>query len=306
MSTTPYANSLFEQPWWLDAVAPGQWKEALVKDKNENVVARMPYVQSGKRIVMPPLTQNIGIWMAPELRENYAMQKEAINEIFSRFSDCGSVCHRLSVENDYVLPFRWLGYRMEPHFTYRLTDLRDRDKLYGALNKNCKRKINSAGKKVTISQQLDINVLWEMLNKTFEAQNRKNPMPREVVERIVSACEETGHGKYMEARDAAGNVHSCAYFVYDEAVCYYLFGASDVAYRSSGAQSLLLWEGIQFACQHCKVFDFEGSMVEGIENFFRQFGGTCMPYYEVRRVPLWREMANLIKPGVKRLLGYKI
>ena len=34
MSTTPYANSLFEQPWWLDAVAPGQWEEALVTDAN--------------------------------------------------------------------------------------------------------------------------------------------------------------------------------------------------------------------------------------------------------------------------------
>ena len=75
MSTTPYANSLFEQPWWLDAVAPGQWDEALVTDANGSVMARMPYVKTGNRITMPPLTQNLGIWMAPEIRDDCTDRK---------------------------------------------------------------------------------------------------------------------------------------------------------------------------------------------------------------------------------------
>ena len=47
LNTTPYANSVFEQPWWLDIVAPGQWHEVFVKDKQDHVVARMPYVSDG-------------------------------------------------------------------------------------------------------------------------------------------------------------------------------------------------------------------------------------------------------------------
>lgn len=306
MSTTQYANSIFEQPWWLEAVAPGQWEEALVTNRNGEVIARMPFVRSGRRITMPSLTQNLGIWMAPSIQDDYTAQKDAINEIFGRFRDCTSVCHTLSPMNTYVLPLRWLGYHTETRFTYRLSDLTDCDRLYGDLAKNCKRHIKSAQKKVTISDKTDVNVLWAMLNKTFEAQNRKNPMPREVLERIVAACEARGHGKYMEARDEAGNVHSCAYYVYDEKVCYYLFGASDPAFRSSGAQSLLLWEGIQFASRHSEVFDFEGSMIEGIETFFRQFGGTCTPYYEVRKMTLFQEIMEVLKPRVKRLLGYRM
>lgn len=305
MSTTPYANSLFEQPWWLDAVAPGQWEEALVTDEDGSVTARMPYVRSGGRIVMPPLTQNLGIWMAPEIQDDYAAQKNVINEIFSRFGICKSVRHTLSPQNRYILPFRWLGYRMEPRFTYRLTDLSDCDQLYASFAKNCKRHIKSAQKKLTLSDKTDAEVLWQTLNKTFEAQHRKNPMSKELVMRIIETCEKEGHGKYMEARDPEGNVHSCAYYVYDEAVCYYLFGASDPAFRSSGAQSLILWEGIRFAAEHSKVFDFEGSMIEGIENFFRQFGGACTPYYEVRKLTLLEEILEVLKPQVKRLLGYK-
>ena len=43
LNTTPYANSVFEQPWWLDIVAPGRWGEAVVME-GETVAARLPYV----------------------------------------------------------------------------------------------------------------------------------------------------------------------------------------------------------------------------------------------------------------------
>lgn len=306
MNVTPYANSLFEQPWWLDIVAPGEWEEALVTDAKGSIIARMPYVKVGNRVEMPPQTQNLGIWMAPEIREDYAAQKNVINALFGRFKGCKSILHTLSPVNNYVLPFRWLGYQMEPRFTYRLTDLSDCEKLHASFAKNCKRHIKSAQKKLVINDQTNVETLWRMLDKTFEAQNRKNPMDKELVFRIVETCERLGHGKYLEARDSEGNVHSCAYCVYDEEVCYYLFGASDAAFRSSGAQSLVLWEAIQFASHHSNIFDFEGSMVEGIENFFRQFGGVCTPYYEVRKATFLQEILRVLKPHVKRLLGYKM
>lgn len=306
MNVTPYANSLFEQPWWLDVVAPGQWEEAVVEDKKSNVIARMPYVKDGNRIVMPPQTQTLGIWMAPELDGDYGAQKKAIMDIFSGLEGKKSVVHALSPENTYVLPFRWMGYRMEPRFTYRISDLSDCDALYNAFNKTAKKNIKYAKNKVTLSGETDVDTLWNMLNKTFEVQGRKNPMSKELVYRIVKTCEENGHGKYLQAVDAEENVHSCAYFVYDEQVCYYLFGATDSEFRNSGAQSLILWEGIKFASEHSKVFDFEGSMIEGIENFFRQFGGVCTPYYEVRKMTLLEEILEVLKPRIKRILGYKM
>ena len=159
---------------------------------------------------------------------------------------------------------------------------------------------------MTISTELDFSELWEMLNKTFESQNRKNPMHRDLVRDIVLKCEEQNHGRYVCAKDPDGNVHSCAYFVYDEKVCYYLLGATDSEYRSSGAQSLVIWEGIKFAAEHSKRFDFEGSMIEGIENFFRQFNNQCCTYYEVRKQPLVEEIKLLMKPKIKKIIGYKI
>lgn len=306
MNTTPYANSLFEQPWWLDIVAPGQWKEAVLKNEAGDVLARMPYVITGNRIHMPPLTQNIGIWMAPEIRSDYGKQKSAINELFAQLPACRTFAQRLSPVNVYVLPFRWLGFTITPAFSYRLIGLSDCEKLYQGFNKTAKKNIKYAKNKTEIISETHLDTLLDMLDKTFTAQKRKNPMPKEIIRKIVQTCDASGHGKYLEARDPEGNVHSCAYLVYDEQVCYYLLGASDIRFRSSGAQSLVLWKGIQFASQHSEIFDFEGSMVEGIENFFRQFGGVCTPYYGIRKDSFLGEVLAAAKPRVKRILGYKI
>lgn len=41
--TSEYVNSVFEQPWWLDTVAPNSWKEILIEEAGE-VIARWPLV----------------------------------------------------------------------------------------------------------------------------------------------------------------------------------------------------------------------------------------------------------------------
>ncbi len=57
---------------------------------------------------------------------------------------------------------------------------------------------------------------------------------------------------------------------------------SDPDLRSSGALSLLMHEAIQFAATVTQRFDFEGSMHEPIERFFRNFGATPKQYFQVR------------------------
>lgn len=299
-------NNLFEEPWWLDIVASGAWAEAVSRDKNGDIQARIAYVHNDKGVCMPPFTQTLGIWMRDDLKKDYGAQKEAVYGLFEEINGHKEITVRLAPENEYVLPFRWMGYHLEPWFTYRISDLEDCGELYSGFNKTAKKNIKSAKNKVTVHDETDIDVLLDLLDKTFEAQGRKNPMSKEVIRRIVETCDRNGHGQYMDARDKESNVHSCAYFVYDERVCYYLFGASDPRFRSSGAQSLILWEGIQMAAGKSAAFDFEGSMVEGIENFFRQFGGRCIPYYEVRKNGLSGDIMEVLKPRVKKILGYKI
>lgn len=299
-------NNIFEESWWLDTVAPGAWSESVYKDKDGIIQGRIAYVHSKKEVYMPKFTQTLGIWLSDEIKKDYGKQKEACNTLFEQINGFRSIDIHLAPENTYVLPFRWMGYQIEPRFTYRLNDIKDCNSLYNSFNKTAKKNIKSARNKVSINYNTDKDVLLNLLDKTFEAQNRRNPFDREIIKKIVEETEKRGCGQYLDARDGDGNIHSCGYFVYDERVFYYLFGATDSQYRSSGAQSLIIWEAIQLASKKSQAFDFEGSMIEGIENFFRQFSGECMPYYEIRKNGIWKDIGLLAKPKIKKILGYKI
>ena len=64
----PWVNSVFEQPWWLECVAPGAWGEAVVR-RGDEVVARLPYALRQRyglpTITQPQFTQTLGPWLAP-------------------------------------------------------------------------------------------------------------------------------------------------------------------------------------------------------------------------------------------------
>ena len=59
----PWVNSVFEQPWWLECVAPGVWGEAVVR-RGDEVVARLPYALRQRfglpTITQPQFTQTLG------------------------------------------------------------------------------------------------------------------------------------------------------------------------------------------------------------------------------------------------------
>ncbi len=76
-------------------------------------------------------------------------------------------------------------------------------------------------------------------------------------------------------------MHAACLFVWDNLYCYYLFGAANPEYKTSGAMSLLIWEGIKLAKSRHVDFNFEGSMIKPVERFFRNFGGSQLPYFRI-------------------------
>ena len=314
LDTTPYANSVFEQPWWLDTVAPGKWGEVVVK-KDGCVIARLPYVFDGRKIKNPKMTQTLGIWMDDSLKEyqrgnsHLNHQKSVIFELIERLPKYKSIKITLDSSVAYVLPFRWKGFRIEPSFSYRLENLQsilDFDEKIA--NKTVQRHIKAAEKVVVVVDNSadGINKMIELSSMTFARQGRKIPHSIEFYERVMRSSIEHGCGQIMLAIDHKGIVHSGAFFLFDEKVCYYLIGGQNVDYKSDGSQNLILKKGIEFAKEKSQSFDFEGSMVEGIENFFRQYGGRQIVNYTIIKQSLIDDCIDMIKPRIKKLIGYKI
>ena len=81
------------------------------------------------------------------------------------------------------------------------------------------------------------------------------------------------------AKDNKGKTQAIAWQVWDDTCSYYFMGGQNPDTNSYRAMSLLLWQMIREAKRRgSTTFDLEGSMDEGVEKFFRNFGGDRALY----------------------------
>ncbi len=302
-------NSVFEETWWLDTVAPGQWKEVILeKDGKPN--ARWAFCSQKGRIFMPALTQTCSPWFLLDPMQNERENNECIKQMFNLLLEKAKPYKSISIMLDpsvlYFLPFYWNGFQIKPMVTYQISELDDLDKVFGNFSKNIRRDIKAAEKKLSISYEFSEEVLYSIMEKTFAEQKRTYPIDKKLLGNIIKNSRENHGGQMISASDADGNIHAAAFFLYDKRRCYYLIGGKDAAYKNSNGLTLVIWEGIKFASTVSKIFDFEGSMIEGIENYFRRFGGKATVYYHVTKQNIFLDFADIINPRIKRMIGYKI
>lgn len=283
-------GSIFSQPWWLDAVAPGSWGEVTI-EKGDRLFARLPYFIRRHRgltlLSMPPLTQTLGPWLRPypgkytnRLSEEKALMMKLIKGL-PRFDFFQQNFHH-SMTN--WLPFYWQGFRQTTRYTYVIENLDHPDKVWEETRSNVRTDVRKARDQVAVRDDLGLDVFLELNELTFERQGRRPPYGRELVWRIDEACQDRGCRKILFAEDAQGQLHAAVYIVWDKDAAYYLMSGSDPELRNSGATSLLLWEAIQLAATVTQSFDFEGSMIEPVERHFRSFGARQKRYFQVRKV----------------------
>jgi lipid II:glycine glycyltransferase (peptidoglycan interpeptide bridge formation enzyme) len=284
------ANSIFQQPWWLDAMAPGQWEEVRV-ERGGRTVARLPYVARGPRrmrvLTQPPLTQTLGPWVEREegSKPSTALsdEHELLAALEAGLPEAQAFHQGFSPTMRNALPFHWAGYRLEVRYTYRLEGLGSEEALWDGLAGNIRREIRKARKRVEVRDDLGLDRFYDVYAKTFARQGVEVPDAFATIARLDAACAAHDARAMLFATDDAGRVHAVSYAVWDGSAAYYLMGGGDPELRTSGASSLLMWEAIMRARAVSDVFDFEGSMLQPVERFFRSFGGRQTPYLWVSR-----------------------
>jgi hypothetical protein len=282
-------NSIFQQPWWLHAVAPNHWDEVVVRNA-DGIDARLPFVVKKRLgltlLTMPQLTQTLGPWLA-------SSEAKYTNRLSQQLQLCETLIKGLPRYDFFLqsfspaitnwLPFYWAGFSASAHYTYRIDDLTSIDRVWSELRENIRREIRKAEKTVHVRTDLDIDAFLEVQKGTFQRQGMQIPYDLEVARRLDIACSQHDAKRIFFAEDARGKIHAAVYIVWDADAAYYLMGGNDPELRTSGAASLLLWEAIKFSAGVTRRFDFEGSMIAPIERFFRAFGARQVPYFRVSR-----------------------
>lgn len=284
---------LFFRDWWLDAVCePENWDVILV-EKGGQVVAAMPYfVQSKsgfKLITMPPLTQTMGIWIKyqPNMTTQTARIKyenDLINNIVDQLPEFDYYKQNFHYSFSNWLPFHWKGFEQTTRYTYLIDDLGSVDELFNKLKGSVRTDIRKAEKEFKFIESEDIDQFYQINELVFSKTYKKMSYDFDLVKRLDSAAAKRGKRKIMLAVNDAGEVCSGVYIVWDDDCVYYIMSGSDPKFGNTGAASMLLWEAVKFASTFAKTFDFEGSMMEPLEKFFRSFGAVQKPYFRISKV----------------------
>jgi hypothetical protein len=283
---------LFCTTWWLEAVAPGRYQILTVERDNE-IQAAWPFVirnykLAGRVISRPPLTPYLGILYRPEpasklshrLSHMKALTTKLVEQL-PQFSVLTMIFHR---NFDYWLPLYWLGFEQTTHYTYAFEDISKPDLLWAGLRKNISRDIRKAQSQgIVVERTEDIDEFWQVHKITHEQKGVPMPYDLEMVKRIDQACKARLARMILVAKDKEGDVNAAAYIVWDQKSAYYLMGGADPNKRKSGAASLVIWDAIRYASEVTHAFDFEGSIVESVERFFRAFGAQPYPCFVISK-----------------------
>ena len=285
---------VFCSPWWLDVTAgSGNWGVAEVK-QNGQIVASMPWMLTKRFglnvITQPGLTQSLGPWIADpppstKYAKRLAREKDLSEALIDQLPDYKLFRQNFAPEITNWLPFYWRGFQQTTKYTYRLPDLADIQIVWEGFQSKVKTDIRKAEKQgVVVERSSDIDSFLDVNELTFLRQGKKLPYSRSFVKRLFAACEENDAGAIFLARGKDGRVHAGNLLVFNQHCAYYLMGGGDPEIRNSGATSLAMWQAIQFASTVSRIFDFEGSMIEPIERYFRGFGAVQTPYFAISHI----------------------
>lgn len=268
------------------------WSAVLVS-RGGQVVGALPYVvrrRIGQTfLVQPKLTQTLGPWIRPsdsKPTKRLADEKDILGALAEGLPKFALYRQNWHWERTNWLPFFWRGFEQSTLYTYRLDLMPGEDELWKDLQTNIRTDIRKAKDRfqVSIREAHNLEEFLSLNRKTFARQSKVMPYKDELVYRIDEAATPRKAREILVAEDHDGRLHAGAYILRDSKTAYYLIGGGDPAFRSSGAGSLCLWEAIRRQPGWIDTFDFEGSMLEPVERFFRAFGAKQVPYFQVQRI----------------------
>lgn len=284
---SPCSNSIFDEPWWLDAVAPGDWSEVTI-EKGGRTIARWPFVarcRFGVTVLSDvPGAKLLGPWISPgpgKYATRLSRHQQLLDQLVDLLPSYAVLNQNFHYNQTDWLPLYWRGFRQTTRYSYRLPDLGDLTAIWKEMRENIRREIRKAERHLVVDRDADVEALEVQLGKTCERQGRRHGLPTGLLQRMYNAARNREQGKIYTAVDSGGRVHASIFVIWNRQSAFYLLGGGDPELRSSGAHSLLLWDAIQDLSGKTEAFDFEGSMVRPVERFFRAFGGRQTPYFQI-------------------------
>ena len=296
-------HGVFASKEWLD-VYDTKLKLIGLHNDDGKLIGGFCYYEAKKAgalfIKLPPYTPHCNLFAVTEAKNQAVIngfQKEVVTEISNYLNKIKSQLLILAFPSSVIdmQPFIWAKYKVVPNYTYRIDLTKGMDTVYSNYDPKNRNKINAC-----LKQELAIklNSLSSEEMYMFFKQSLLSAganVYESELKNIFERFSKPGNSFCLSAFHN-NQLQGAVFCAYDKNVCYYLFGGIEKSAEVSGVINLLLHKSIEQAKElGCHTFDFEGSMLKGVEKFFRSFGPQLVPYYTINKAVLPLEMALKFK-----------
>ena len=285
---------LFLQVWWLDAVCiEGKIWDVLLCEENGKIVSAMPYhllkKWGFKVIIQPQLTQYNGIWIDYpqniELHKRYSFEKKVTDNLIDQLEKLNVSYFSQKFHHSFTdwQPFYWRDFQQNTRYTYQIKDLSDLEKVFKNFSYAKQKHVKKENEDLFVDFSVSADEFYDFYKKCLQQKNDKIEYSRNLFLSIHNETIKREQGKIIALKDKNEEIHSALFFVWDKNSAYALISAINQQFKSDGSSTKIFWEAIKFISDKTQIFDFEGSMIEGVAKSFQQFGAEQVPYFNISK-----------------------
>lgn len=282
---------VFSQPWWMDAVCK-EWDVAITR-KGEHIAGAWPYPvekKIGVRLIRTPmLTPYMGplVFYPHDLKESKedSYQHDTIADLIKQIPKA-PVWH-LAIQPNVKQAGIFKQYKLQSQVqqTFLLELNEDEDTLLENMKDAVRRNIRIAESEVTVTNSPEhLKDLYKFQKKMLAKKGKSFKYSLKDLQKIMNAALKNESTALWVAKTPDKRIQAIVWAMWDNNTSYYFMGAQNPETNSYRAKSLLLWHTMKLAKQRGNsVYDLEGSMDEGVERFFRNFGGDRALYIILKK-----------------------
>ncbi len=288
------AIGVFASKKWLSVYEDALTLIGIYKDEHQ-LIGGFYFLNTKKYgftfLKLPPYTPHCGLFFTSDSKNNSSannFSKEIMTEVCDFFNAQKSALTVLAFPTSIIdfQPFIWNKYKVVPNYTYRINLQRTIEEIKSNFDSKNRNAINKAIKEdvVVTENALGKEELFKFFMDSLNTTDA-NIYEQELNNIFMKFSDESN--SFSVVAKKGDELLGVVFCVYDAHNCYYLLGGVNKKSGVQGVNNLLVQKSIEKAkTLDCTTFDFEGSMLKGVEKFFRSFGPELVPYFTVNKASL--------------------
>jgi len=281
---------VFLQYRWMDAVC-ADWDVAIAMN-GDKVAGVWPYNKEQKIGVSIIRTPKLTPYQGPfvlypqdlKTANKDGFEHETIAELLKQLPDAKVWHVSLLPRLKQAGLLKANGFSISTKQTFLIDVQQDEQAMLGNMKESLRRNIKAAAAELTIAQDNDaIATLFEYQKHTLNKKDVMQTHSLADMQRLLQLCIANNCGAIYTAKQGSDTV-AVIWNVWDANCSYYFMGSQKPDNDNYKAMPALLWHCINGAkARENACFDMEGSMDQGVERFFRGFGGNRELYLTLQK-----------------------